>query len=237
VYLQLYTWKKPFFWGMYCCSCSVFTVCATANVFLPTKYVLFFYISTFCSMCAVPDMAVFWSSLILSFSGVLLRYYLNDFVMVPVAPVITSTLLLSHSTHTEFLLWGLCILKPSQLLSWSNFCLQTSINVHVPFLLSQILMSSLLLGKVLSVHTYWFLTLVTLPSWLVLTDFGTWWYQCLLSNFTPTSLDMSECSWVYTLMMSFFVLFFCQFWACWYDVLHSLIKLFTDSAFAVRYCL
>ena len=32
--------------------------------------------------------------------------------------------LLSYSTCTEFLLWGLYVLKPSQLLSWSYFCLQ-----------------------------------------------------------------------------------------------------------------
>ena len=37
--------------------------------------------------------------------------------------------------------------------------------------------------------------------------------------------------------MSLRVFFFCQYWACWYDVLHSLIKLFTESAFATCFCL
>ena len=51
---------------------------------------LYFYISTFRSMCAVPNMAVFWSSLTLCFLGMLLTYFLNDFEIVPVAPVITG---------------------------------------------------------------------------------------------------------------------------------------------------
>ena len=70
-----------------CCSCSVFTVCATCNVILPVQYVLQFYISTSRSMCAVPNVAVFCISLISCFSGVLFRYCLSDFEMVPVAPI------------------------------------------------------------------------------------------------------------------------------------------------------
>ena len=51
---------------------------------------LYFYISTFRSMCAVPNMVVFWSSLTSCFPGMLLTYFLNDFEMVPVAPIITG---------------------------------------------------------------------------------------------------------------------------------------------------
>ena len=47
---------------------------------------LYFYISTFRSMCAVPNMAVFCSSLTSCFPGMLLTYFLNDFEIVPVAP-------------------------------------------------------------------------------------------------------------------------------------------------------
>jgi len=46
---------------------------------------LYFYISTFRSMCAVPSMALFWSSLTSCFPGMLLTYFLNDFEIVPVA--------------------------------------------------------------------------------------------------------------------------------------------------------
>ena len=51
---------------------------------------LYFYISTFRSMCAVPNMAVFCSSLTSCFPGMLLMYFLNDFEIVPVAPIITG---------------------------------------------------------------------------------------------------------------------------------------------------
>ena len=51
---------------------------------------LYFYISTFRSMCAVPNMA-FCSSLTSCFPGMLLTYFLNVFEIVPVTPVITGT--------------------------------------------------------------------------------------------------------------------------------------------------
>ena len=51
---------------------------------------LYFYISTFRSMCAVPNMAVFCISLTSWFPGMLLTYFLNVFEIVPVAPIITG---------------------------------------------------------------------------------------------------------------------------------------------------
>jgi len=51
---------------------------------------LYFYISTFRSMCAVPNMAVLWISLTLCFPGMLLTYFLNDVETFPVAPIITG---------------------------------------------------------------------------------------------------------------------------------------------------
>jgi hypothetical protein len=56
----------------------------------PVLNLLHFYISTFRSMCAVPNMAVFCSSLTSWFLGMLLVYFLNDFQIVPVAPIITG---------------------------------------------------------------------------------------------------------------------------------------------------
>ena len=49
-----------------------------------------FYISTSRNMCAVSNMAVFWSSLTSCFPGMLLTYFLNDFKTAPVAPIITG---------------------------------------------------------------------------------------------------------------------------------------------------
>jgi len=67
---------------------------------------LYFHISTFRSMCAVPNMAVFWGSLTSCFPGMLLTYFLNDFEIVPVAPIITGvtfSLLFSCSAHSLYL--------------------------------------------------------------------------------------------------------------------------------------
>ena len=57
---------------------------------VPVLNLLHFYISTFRSMCAVPNVAVFCSSFTSCFPGMLLTYFLNDFETVPVAPIITG---------------------------------------------------------------------------------------------------------------------------------------------------
>jgi len=49
---------------------------------------LYYYISTFRSTCAVPNVAVFCSSLTSWFPGMLLTYFLNDFEIAPVAVVV-----------------------------------------------------------------------------------------------------------------------------------------------------
>ena len=51
---------------------------------------LYFYISTFRSMCAVTNMAVFCNSLTSWFPSMLLTYFLNVFEIVPVAPIFTG---------------------------------------------------------------------------------------------------------------------------------------------------
>jgi len=87
-----------------------------------------------------------------------------------------------------YFFWYFRIFSASYLITFLSPEIATSINVHVPFSLSRIMMSGLLLGTVLSVCTCWFHNMVTLPSWLVSTDFGTCSYQCFLSNCTPVSL-------------------------------------------------
>ena len=51
---------------------------------------LYFYISTFRIMCAVPNKAVFSSSLTSLFPNMLLTYFPNVFQIVPVALIITG---------------------------------------------------------------------------------------------------------------------------------------------------
>ena len=45
-------------------------------------------------MCAVPNVAVFCSSLTSWFPGMLLTYFLNGFEMVPVAPITTGIIII-----------------------------------------------------------------------------------------------------------------------------------------------
>ena len=66
----------------------------------------------------------------------------------------------------------------------------------------------------IAVNIYININMVTLPSWPVSTNFGTWSYHCLLSN-SPlphfhayvTAQFSTHC------IMSLYVLFFCQHWA------------------------
>ena len=69
----------------------------------PMFSVVHFYISTLRSVCAVADMEGFCRSLIY-FRGVLLRYCLSDFEMVPFAPIITAVTFVSHSTCAVLIL-------------------------------------------------------------------------------------------------------------------------------------
>ena len=71
---------------------------------VPVLSLLFFYVSTFRSMCAVPNMAVFCSSLTSWCPGMLLTRFLNDFEIVPVAPITTGINLVLHSTLLLLLL-------------------------------------------------------------------------------------------------------------------------------------
>jgi hypothetical protein len=82
---------------------------------VPVLTPLYLYVSTFRSMCAVPNMAVFCSSLTSCFPGMVLTYFLNDFEMVPVAPLLLLLLLLLllHSVYLLIFLY-ISVPPPSQ---------------------------------------------------------------------------------------------------------------------------
>ena len=67
--------------GNTCCSYSVLLFMVPLSL-VPALALLFFYVSTFRSMCAVPNMAVFCSSLMSWFPGMLLTYFLNDITII-----------------------------------------------------------------------------------------------------------------------------------------------------------
>ena len=113
---------------------------------------LYLYISTFRSMWAMPNMAVFWSSLISCFPGMLLAYFLNDFDIVPVAPIIISiTFVFTFHMRCISIVRSLYFrtFSASFLVKFLSPEIATSINILVPFSLSRIIMSGLLLGIVL----------------------------------------------------------------------------------------
>ena len=121
---------------------------------VPVLNLLYFQVSTFRIMCAVPNMAVFCSSLTLSFPGMLLTYFLNGFEISPVASIIIGiTFVFTFHMRCISVVRSLyfIILSASFLITFLSPEIETSINVHVPFSLSQIIMSALLLGIVLLV--------------------------------------------------------------------------------------
>jgi len=60
---------------IYSCIYSIVSAHCTCNVILRVQSCVYFYISTFLSMCAVPNMAVFSSSLFSFCFRTLFRYY------------------------------------------------------------------------------------------------------------------------------------------------------------------
>jgi len=64
---------------------------------VPVLNLLYFYISTFRSMCAVLNMAVFCSSFTSCFPGILLTYFLRDFEIL----LLLLLLLLYHGVSSR----------------------------------------------------------------------------------------------------------------------------------------
>jgi len=98
--------------------------------------ILFLYISTFRSMLAVLNMAVFCSSLISRFADVLLRYFVNDFGMVPVDPIVTSIVFVC-TFHMRCIFIArysyVRTFSASFLTTFLSPEIATSISTHVPF--------------------------------------------------------------------------------------------------------
>ena len=110
----------------------------------PVLNLLYIYINTFRSMCAVPNMAVFCSSLTSCFPGTLLTYFLNDFEIVPVASIITGiTFDFTFHMRCISIVRSLYfrIFSASFLITFLSPDFATSINTHVPFSLSRIIKS------------------------------------------------------------------------------------------------
>ena len=93
---------------------------------VPALALLFFYVSTFRSMCAVPNMDVFCSSLTSWFPGMLLMYFLNDFEMVPFATIITSITLVYYYYYYYYYYYLLDVINSEE---WGSFSCQQSLSI------------------------------------------------------------------------------------------------------------
>ena len=195
---------------------------------------LHFYISTFRSICAVPNMAVFWSSLTSSFPYMSLTYFLNDFEIVPVAPIITGiTFVITFHMRCISIVRSLYfkIFSASFLITFLSSEIATCINMHVPFSSSQIIMSGLLLGTVLSAFTCWFYNTVTLPHWLVSADFRTCSYECFCQI-----VPLFPCICWSVVVHTFYHVFLCIVLLQVLGMVYCLVKFLAKSALAICLC-
>jgi hypothetical protein len=108
-----------------------------------------------------------------------LTYFVSDFEMVTVAPIITGiTLVFTFHIRCIYIVKSLYfkIFSVYFRITFLFPGIPTFMNIYVPFLLSRIKIYGLLLGMVLSVCTCWFLSMITLPPRFVSTDFGIYYY-------------------------------------------------------------
>ena len=99
---------------------------------------LYFYVSTFRSMCAVPSMPLSCSSLTSCFPGMLLAYFLNDYEIVPVALIITGiAFVFTFHMRCISIVRSLyfTIFSASFLITFLSPEIATSINIHVLFII------------------------------------------------------------------------------------------------------
>jgi hypothetical protein len=81
----------------YCVSAILSLLFMVSISLVPAMALLYFYVTTFRSMCAVPNMAVFCSSFTSWSPGTLLMYFLNDFEMV----IIIIIIIISSSSSSS----------------------------------------------------------------------------------------------------------------------------------------
>jgi len=123
---------------------------------LPTFCLSHFYISTCRSMCAVPNMAVFCSSVISYFPGccsgifsMILKWFQLPLLLLVSFLIFTFHMCCRSIKRSSYEYFQ--TLSASLLITFLSPEIPTSINIHLPFSLSRIMMSVVLLGMVLSV--------------------------------------------------------------------------------------
>ena len=164
----------------------------------------------------------FCSSLISCFLVMLLWYCPNDFEIFPVAPFSTG-ITFAFTCRMRWILIMKSLYFKTFSASFSFIFLSTEIapsfNVQSTFLLWKSVINR-------SVSSHSFVT-----SYGNLCDL----FQLILVN-GLTSVFFCLILPPFPSILSVYVWFFCQYWACWFELFHCLMKLFTESAFAVCFC-
>ena len=175
----------------------------------PVFNLLYSYISTFRSMFAVPIVAVFCSSLTSCFPLTLLRYFVNYFEMLPVAPIITGITFV-FTFHTRCIsavrsLYFTIFSAPffiTFVFTFHTRCISAVRSLYFPIFSASFLIAFLSPHIAVSIKPCFFFITTDydvrfivkdgsvsfhLPSSLVSTSFGTWLHQCSFSYFIPIS--------------------------------------------------
>jgi hypothetical protein len=137
--------------------------------------------SVLCELCVQYPVGLFpvvpwFCAFPVDIRGMLLKFFLNYFEMVPVTPLITgSAFVFTFYIHCMSTVEVFIVQNLGFFLDYISLPeIATPINIRVTLSLSRILMSGLLLGMVVSVCLCWFhSSMITLLPWTVSTNFGT----------------------------------------------------------------
>ena len=143
--------------------------------------VLYFYISTIPSMCAVLNMSVFCSFLMSCFPGIFLNWFW-DFCSFLCYYCYHFCCYIPHELYDYCNVLYFIILSASFLITFLSREIATSVSVHVSSSLSGIKISDLTLLVQLSIYPCWFRNMAAFPPWVVSTNFGICSYKCSLSK-------------------------------------------------------
>ena len=188
----------------------------------PALDLLFFYFSTSWKQCAVPNMAIFCNSLTSWFPDMLPTYFLYDFEMVPVAPIITViTSAFTFHMRCIFIVRSLYFKIISAIFNHISVSWNCSIYYHVCslFIVSDYNIWLVTGDSSVSLH-------LLIPQYSHLSPLIC--YYWFWHMFVPVILHPSFFAYVEVYLcthsiMPFYTLFFCQYWAWWYYMVYYII--------------
>ena len=180
---------------------------------------MFYACTLVLSDSAVPNMDIFCSSLISCFRDRLCGYFLSDFRWFQLPLLLLASLLFLYFR----------IFSPSVLITLLSSEVSTSISIRVLFFVIpnydvQFIVREGSVGVHLLIPWYGYLTFMTC--------FYQFWFLFIpvfIVQFHPYFLAYGKVQLSSHSIMSLYVhvLFYCRYWACWYNVGYCLVKLLT----------